>query len=531
MTLNLMTIGIVVLISVLLNKVSSKIGIPALLAFIILGLVFGSEGIVKIHFDNYEFAAKICSVALIFIMFYGGFGTNWSEAKEVAVQAILLSTLGVLLTAFLTGLFTYYVLDFSFMESMLTGAVISSTDAASVFSILRSKKLNLKDKTASMLEVESGSNDPTAYMMTVIILSLMAGNKDTNIVYMIFSQIVYALISGYIISKIAIIFLKKFKFETSGFDAVFVIAVVLLSYAIPEAVGGNGYLSAYLVGITLGNQKFKNKIELVHFFNGVTGFMQVLIFFLLGLLAMPSKLPEVAPQAILIIIFLTLVARPITVFLILMKFKSSLGQKLLVSWAGLRGAASIVFAIMATVSPVYMGNDIFHIVFFLVLISILVQGSLIPVFAKKLNMIDHSENVMKTFTDYQEEEHVGFIQLNIDKNHPWYKEMIMDINLPPGILIVSVVRNKRPIAPNGHTVIEDGDILILSALAVSSDIITELTELKANNKQIGKKIYELDFDTGKLVILIKRNNEIIIPDGNTVIEKDDQLVINNTMPK
>lgn len=532
MTLNILTIGIVILISVFLNKASSKIGMPTLLAFIILGLLFGSEGIVKIPFDNYEFASTICSVALIFIMFYGGFGTNWTEAKKIAPQAILLASLGVVMTAVLTGLFTYYVLDFDFWESMLMGSVISSTDAASVFTILRSKKLNLKDNTASMLELESGSNDPTSYMLTAVTLSIMNGRANGGqIAYMIFAQVVFALVIGFVIAKFAIYLLKNFNFEISGFDAVFVLAVAILSYAIPEAVGGNGYLSAYIVGIMLGNQNFKNKVDLVHFFNGVTGFMQVVIFFLLGLLAVPSRLPSIALPALAIALFLTFIARPVTVFAILTPFKASMGQKLIVSWAGLRGAASIVFAILATVDPAYMKNDIYHVVFFLVLLSISVQGSLIPVFSRKLNMIDHSENVMKTFTDYQDEEPVGFIQLNINNEHPWFNQTIRDVHLPPGILIVSVVRNDRPIAPNGDTRIKEDDILILSALAVSNEITTELTEMEVSKKDIGKKIYELNLCKGKLVIVIKRGEEIIIPDGNTIIEEGDLIVINNTMPK
>lgn len=531
MSVDILTMGIIILISVLLNKISSKIGVPALLAFIILGLLFGSEGIVKIPFDNYKMAEYICSVALIFIMFYGGFGTNWYAAKKVAPQSILLASFGVVFTAVLTGFFTYYVLGFDFLESMLTGAVISSTDAASVFTILRSKRLNLKDNTASMLEMESGSNDPASYMLTAIVLTMMNGNINGKyILYMIFSQIVYAIVIGFFISKIAFFFLKRSNFGTNGFDAVFVLSIALLSYAIPEYVGGNGYLSAYIVGITLGNKNFDNKIDLVHFFDGVTGFMQVVIFFLLGLLAVPSKLPENAFSALCIAGFLTFVARPVVVFGMLTPFKASLEQKIIVSWSGLRGAASIVFAIMATVNPAYMKNDIYHIVFFIVLLSILIQGALIPLFSRRLDYIDYKENVMKTFTDYQDEESVSFIQLNIKKDHPWYKMRIKDIHLPPGMLIASVVRDQRPIAPNGNTIILNGDLLIISALAVSNEITTKLTEMEATKKEIGNKIKNLDMHKEKLVILIKRDKDIIIPDGDTIVKSNDILVINNTLP-
>lgn len=232
------------------NRLSQKFGVPALLLFMGLGMLFGSDGLFKIPFDNYQFAEQICSIALIFIMFYGGFGTNWNAAKPVAVRAVLLSSAGVILTAALTGLFCYFILRFAFLESMLIGAVISSTDAASVFSILRSKKLNLKEHTASLLEIESGSNDPFSYMLTVIILTLMQGSSSTgSIAYLIFSQVVYGAIFGVVIAIAAIWILRRLSFSQSGMDTIFVLAVALLSYAIPSALGGNGYLSAYITGI------------------------------------------------------------------------------------------------------------------------------------------------------------------------------------------------------------------------------------------------------------------------------------------
>ena len=271
---------------------------------------------------------------------------------DVYKRQILLSTAGVVMTAGITGAFCYFALRMKLLESLLIGAVISSTDAASVFSILRSKRLNLKDNTASLLEVESGSNDPFSYMLTMTVLSIMSGTAETGgIAYMLFAQIVYGLLGGAVIALLALWFLKNFHFATEGFDTIFVVAVVLLAYAAPAAIGGNGYLSAYVVGILLGNGPLKNKKALVHFFDGITGLMQMLIFFLLGLLAFPSQLPGVVLPALLIALFLTFAARPLAVFAIMTPFRCRLNQQLLVAWSGLRGAASIVFAIMAVVSP------------------------------------------------------------------------------------------------------------------------------------------------------------------------------------
>lgn len=310
--------AVVMLTCVAANKLSFRLGIPMLLIFILLGMFFGSDGVVKIPFDNYAFAEQICTVALIFIMFYGGFGTTWQEAKPVAIKAILLSTVGVALTALFTGIFCHFILQIPWLESLLIGAVISSTDAASVFSILRSKRLNLRDHTASLLEVESGSNDPCAYMLTVILLTMISGQStDASIGYMVFAQLAYGLLFGGLIAWAAARVLKNKRFMTAGFDAVFVVAVALLSYAIPTVLGGNGYLSAYLVGIVLGNQPIVNKASLVHFFDGMTSLMQMLIFFLLGLLSFPSKLPQIAVPALMIALFLTFIARPLAVGLTL----------------------------------------------------------------------------------------------------------------------------------------------------------------------------------------------------------------------
>ena len=293
--------ALIILICLGLNKVSNKVGLPTLLLFIFLGMLFGSDGIFKIPFEDYVIAEKICSTALIFIMFYGGFGTNWNKAKPVAVKSILLSSLGVILTSLIVGIFCYYVLKFGFLESMLMGAVISSTDAASVFSILRYKKLNLKYNTASLLEIESGSNDPCSNILTIIILSFMnIQSSDTNILYLIFSQVVYGIILGVIIALIAGYILSKFKTSTNGFDSIFVFSIALLSYSSAMLIGGNGYLSTYITGIILGNKPINNKKSLVNFFDGITGLMQILIFFLLGLLSFPSQLPSIFIPALAI---------------------------------------------------------------------------------------------------------------------------------------------------------------------------------------------------------------------------------------
>ncbi|MFR6391673.1 MAG: potassium/proton antiporter [Roseburia sp.] len=528
MTSYILLVAAVILLCLSLNKMSNKLGIPMLLAYILLGMMFGTDGILKIPFDNFTIAEQICTVSLIFIMFYGGFGTNWKQAKPVAGKAVLLSTVGVILTAVTTGAFCHFILKMDFWESMLIGSVISSTDAASVFSILRSRRLNLKNNTASMLEVESGSNDPCSYMLTVIILTIMSGElSGSSLVVMIFSQIIFGILVGVVVALAAAFILKKVNFATDGFDTIFVFSMALVSYAGASMINGNGYLAAYIAGIILGNTPLHHKKSLVHFFDGITGLMQMLIFFLLGLLAYPSQLPKILPIALAIAVFLTFVARPVSVFAILMPFRCPVKQQLLVSWAGLRGAASIVFAIMATVSPAYTKNDLFHIVIFIVLFSISIQGTLLGLVAKKLDMIDENGNVMKTFSDYSDEMPVEFVKISIKAGHPWENRRIKDLTSLPDLLLVLILRGEERIIPNGNTVVLAGDKIVLSALSPEENLGICLTEIpiEKDSKWIGKPLSRIKLGEEKLVLVLKRNEKVVIPNGNTVIRENDVLVI------
>lgn len=454
--------GLVLLICITSSKVLYKFGVPMLLIFIILGMLFGSDGVVGIYFDNYELTRELCSFGLVFIMFYGGFGTNWKEAKPVARESILMSTFGVIITSGLTGLFCYFVLKTSLLEGMLIGSIVGSTDAASVFSILRSQKLNLKGEIASILEVESGSNDPIAYMLTLIVLTLMNNGGISSIVPTVIAQIIFGILVGVILSKITIYIMRNANFEVDGFYTIFITAIAILSYALSEWIGGNGYLSVYIAGIIIGNSKIPHKRSLVHFFDGVSWIMQIMLFFVLGLLAFPSELPSVIGSSILISIFMIIIARPIATFSVLSWFKIPFKQQLFVSWVGLRGAASIVFAIYAITSGIPLENDIFHIIFFIALLSVAIQGTLIPKVARKLDLVDDTKTVLKTFTDYQEDRSTTLIEYNVDSNNNWIEKSIMEADIPEEILIVMIKRDNEIIVPKGSTLIKKGDVLVLS---------------------------------------------------------------------
>ncbi len=522
--------SIVIILSILCNRFSQKIGIPSLFFFICLGLFFGSDGVLRIPFDNYSLAESISSVSLIFIMFYGGFGTRWKTAKAVALKSLLLSSFGVLFTALLIGIFSHVILKIDILESFLIGAVISSTDAASVFSILKSKKLALKAQTSPILELESGSNDPTAYMLTLIILEIMNGTTSyEKYIYVIPAQFFIGILCAVILSYITLQIYRRFDLRSNGLEIIYFVGMVLFSFALPESFGGNGYLSTYIFGIIVGNQYFKNKRVLINFFDGLTGLVQICIFFLLGLLAFPSQMPAILFTAFSITVFLTFVARPLSIFVILKPMGCKLNQIALISFAGIRGASAIVFAIIATVNPAYLKNDIFHIVFCIVLFSIAFQGTLLPFISKKLRMIDEDGDVLKTFTDYQEETAIQLIRLPITQNHPWISLGVSELELPPQMLVVTIIKSKTAIIPNGNTPIEYGDIVLIAAPGYDDYINIEVTELtiSKNHEWCQKKIHELNIPAQSLVATIKRDHSIIVPNGDTVIIEQDMLVIIN----
>ncbi|MDD2427498.1 MAG: potassium/proton antiporter, partial [Eubacteriales bacterium] len=323
-------IGVVLILALIAIRISNKHGIPSLLLFIVLGMAFGAIGL---EFDDFVFADNFATVALMVIMFYGGFGTNWSMVKPVAKEAIILSSLGVFATAILTGLFCHYVLGFSMLEGMLIGSIVGSTDYASVSNILRSKNLNLKYNTAPLLELESGSNDPTAYTMTMVVLSLIMGT-DVSVPILILSQIVVGLAVGFLLAWVIGKLLIYINLQSDGLYAVFMAAAMLITYAAADLLDGNGYLSLYILGIYLGNMEFKGKRDVVFFYDGFSEIMQIGLFFLLGLLSNLPDFIRALPISAAIMVFMTLLARPLSVYGLMLPFRLKGNQLKMISLAG-----------------------------------------------------------------------------------------------------------------------------------------------------------------------------------------------------
>lgn len=333
--------------------------------------------------------------------------------------------------------------------------------------------------------MESGSNDPMSYMLTVIGIGLVGAGETGNIAWNIFSQLTFGSIVGIVFAIVTILVLTRTNIVTDGLDTIFMIAAVLFCYAASEIVGGNQYLSVYFMGIIIGNSKIKNKNILIPFFDGVTSLAQILIFFLLGLLSFPHRMPQIILPALAIVVILTLVARPIAVFAIMLPFKSSIKQCLLVSWAGLRGAASSVFAIMVISSGANISYDLFHIVFMVSLFSVAIQGTLLPAASKKLDMVDESADVRKTFNDYQEESAITLMRMFIPEGHNWVNKMVREVNMPTGSLAIMIKRGKQTIVTRGDTVIHAGDNIILSVPSYEPAANEKLEELHIEKEMSG----------------------------------------------
>lgn len=527
MNFGILLCATVIFSAIFTNKFIRALGIPSLLFFMCLGMIFGSDGLFKIHFEDFTFTKELCSIALGFIIFYGGFCTKWKTAKPIALKAAILSTLGVFATAVFICIFCHFVLDVNFLESFLIGAVISSTDAASVFSILKSRNLNLKENTAPLLEIESGSNDPMSYILVILAITLLQGQSVDFVFVLFFKQLIFGILIGTSIAIGAILVFEKTRFITEGNDTLFVIALVLSAYSLPEMINGNPFLSLYFLGIILGNAQIKNKFALINFFDGITKLSQIGIFFILGLLAFPSKIPDLLQTGILIFLFLTFIARPLAIFLLLLPFKASIGQCMLVSWAGLRGVASIVFAIIAVNSQITLHYDLFHLVFLISILSVAFQGTFLPFVARKTEMIDEFSDVRKTFNDYQDENALKLLTLKISNTHEWIGREVKNIKLPEGSLAILILRGNEKVIPKGKTVIKNNDKIVLSlpSTSIEEDITLKEVVIDKSHKWFNKKIKDLDLPKNYLIVMIKRNDEKIVPNGELVLVDGDLVVI------
>lgn len=463
---NILLIGSILLfISIFASKSSGKFGIPSLLIFLIVGMLAGSEGIGNIHFDDPGLTQFLGALALAFIIFSGGLDTKYSSIRIVISKGILLSTLGVIITAVVVGLFTHFVLGFPMYKAMLLGAIISSTDAAAVFSILRYKGVDLKYNLRPTLELESGSNDPMAYVLMLTILQMITVpdlSMGDMFVFLIIQFTLGGLI-GYLMGKMMIFIINKINLDSDGLYPVLLICLLVFTYAVTNYIDGNAFLAVYIAGIVLGNANFIYKKTLMKYFEGIAWLWQIILFLVLGLLVFPSEVVPWMGTGVMISLILIFVARPIAVLLSLAFTKSLVREKLFLSWVGLRGAVPIVFATYPLLLGIDYASEIFNIVFFIVIISILLQGTTLSWVAKLLNV--RGESVKKKESPFSVElsenvvsEPLEYVIGNTSKA---IVQRISDLNLPKSTLIVLIYRDGNYLTPRGNTIILKGDILFI----------------------------------------------------------------------
>ena len=516
-------ISVILLAALIAVQIAKKSGIPSLMLFLSLGII---SSLIGYKFDDYQFAENFSKIALLIIIFYGGFGTNWKAGKTVVIESLILSTLGVIFTSLLTGTLIHFILRFGWLESLLIGSIIGSTDYASVSNILSSKNLNLKFNTASLLELESGSNDPMAFTLTCIFLTLIKG-EQISIGTILFFQIFWGILIGVIVAYVVRKFMEYTDLQKSGFITVFIIAVVLLAFSISELLNGNGYLTVYILGLILGNQVFIAKKEVTFFFDGVSNIMNILLFFILGLLATPAHILVNLFFAIVIAVVLIFAVRPLVVFGLMLPFDLKLNQKWLVSWGGLRGAAAIAFAIMVVNQYTSSSVDIFHIVFGVCLISSLIQGSSMKWVTEKLHMIDPHNEVLRTFNYYVGKGNITFVKSVVDEGGILAHRQIKDISLDKHLIIAKVIRDEKPLVPNGSLVLQPNDIIVWSGeeyFDPNGQDLIEFTVIE-HHAWNHKYIRDLNLPDNKLIISINRNDEIIPATGNTLIQTEDRVLL------
>jgi cell volume regulation protein A len=430
-------------------------------------MLAGSDGPGGIHFDDPYLAQFLGVVALSFILFAGGMDTRWASVRPVLWTAVALSTAGVFITALLVGWFATIVLGFSLLEGLLLGAVISSTDAAAVFSVLRSKNVSLKGRLKPLLELESGSNDPMAFLLTIGFVSLLLhpGESVIDLIPMLIQQMALGALLGYIMGRVMVYLVNNLKLEYEGLYPVLSLSLVIFTYGAAAAVGGNGFLAVYMAGLVMGNKNFIHKKSLMRFHDGLAWLMQISMFLVLGLLVYPSRLVSVIGTGLAVSLFLMMVARPAGVFLNTIFSGMTVREKTMVSWVGLRGAVPIVLATFPLLSNIPNADMIFNMVFFIVLTSALLQGTTIPLIAKWLGV----DAPIFTKTVYPIEcEPTGKMkcdmkELHIPDNSAVINKRILELDLPDGALIALIKRDDEFLVPSGGTELRAGDSLLVLA--------------------------------------------------------------------
>lgn len=474
----ILLLSILLLLATFSTKLISRFGVPGLVIFLGLGMLFGSDGLNLIYFDDPLLAHRIANVALIIILFEGGFNTKREELQSSFKPAFTLATVGVFITAVTLGLATHYIVGLSLEASLLVGAIVSSTDAAAVFSIFRNK--SIQPKLATTLKAESASNDPMAIILTIALLDYM---KNTNFnlfpfIAHLMWQIVAGIGVGYLFGKLGPYLFNRARLESGGYYYVLSLGFCYLSFGVAEIIKANGFLAVFIAGYLLGNSKFVYKQGIARFLEGTSTFCNIILFLMLGLLVFPSQLPTFIKEGVFIALLLMLVARPTAVFLTTLFWDYNLKEKLFLCWGGIRGAVPIVLATYPYVAGVDHSNYFFNVVFFIVLLTALIQGASLDILAHKLKLFagtkktsPHSLELIST-----ENTKCELLEFEVEKGSSLIGKRLEHIPLPKTTLVTAIVRHDDIVPPRGDTEIQEGDILFILTYQEDKEHLIALLE-------------------------------------------------------
>ncbi|MBZ9749996.1 potassium/proton antiporter [Deinococcus sp. HMF7620] len=462
----LLAAGVLLIISLVVSRLGGRLGIPGLLLFLGVGMLFGNDGL-GIQFQDYGLAQAVGTVALCFILFQGGLDTNWAKTKPVVKRGLSLATVGVLVTAGVMAAFTHYAFGFSWLTAWLLGAIVSSTDASAVFSVLKERNLGLKGDIDPLLEFESGGNDPMAVFLTVGILELIAHPERgvLSIAPLFLEEMVLGAVFGLVLGRGALWLLNRVQLQFEGLYSVLTLALALTIFAGTAVAGGSGFLAIYIAGVILGNADFIHKRSLINFHDGLSWLMQVGMFLTLGLLVSPSELLPTAGLALACALVLVFVARPVSVYLGLANARMPLNEKSMVAWVGLRGAVPIVLATFPLLAEVPQAQTLFNIVFFIVLTSVLLQGTTLTLVARWLRVREEIPARATYPISYTPTGHNKNEMVEVEVMHGSRADgaRIVDLHLPPEALVILIHRAGEFLIPKGATELLAGDSVLVLA--------------------------------------------------------------------
>lgn len=451
------------ILSIVASKISGRLGIPGLLLFLAIGMLAGSDGPGGIPFEDYALTQFLGVIALIYILYSGGLGTRWQDVKPVLASGLSLATLGVLITALVVAAASRWLFHFSWLEGLLMGAIVSSTDASAVFSVLKERSLGLRGHIKPLLEFESGINDPMAVFLTIGMISLLQTPESTwtGILPLFFQQMIIGGIAGFLLGRLAVVMFNRINLSFEGLYSVLSLGLAIFVYGVAAVLGGSGFLAVYMAGLILGNSEFIHKRSIIQFHDGMSWLVSIGMFLILGLLVFPSQLPPIMLPGLALALVLIFIARPISVFLSLAFSKMPFAEKSMVAWVGLRGAVPITLATFPLLAGVNQSQLIFNVTFFVVLSSVLIQSTSLGLVAKKLRVkvpFDDQKPLPLGYTPTGRNRN-DLVEITVPSNSLLVGQRIVDAHIPKDVLVVLIYRNDEYIIPRGSTILQAGDTI------------------------------------------------------------------------